>query len=67
MASKRTYTKTAVFITVTAEEIEQLLIEKYAALGLVATPDVEFTYSLGTLEFATIEYEIQEPPSVMEI
>lgn len=67
MASKRTYTKTTVFITVTVEEIEKLLIEKYASLGLVSNPDVEFVYSVGTLESATIEYELQGLPNITEV
>lgn len=55
MATKNIYNRSQTFITVTAEEIEALLIEKYAKIGVL--PEVTFEYSSGYLECAVISYE----------
>lgn len=68
MATKSTYIKSAVFITVTSDEIEKLLIEKYASIGLTAVPEVEFNYSSdGVLLSATIDYETHSPKVECEV
>ncbi len=67
MANKSEYVVKTVLITVTREEIEQLLIEKYANLGLVSVPEVEFTVSEGCVVDVVIEYVIHQPVDISEV
>lgn len=61
MPEQTVYTKKSTFVTLTAEELEAVLIKHYADIPLVAVPDVEWDISsAGAIRGVTISYEVQD-------